>query len=226
MDLQKDDYLEVELLNKKQSLSFLSQVIDRAGDWIAITVPDDQSGVFTTGASLKIVFSKKDDALYECRTKIVAPVAGGDSLRGSQSFYYIKVKAPTAVLRNQRRSYVRVSVRIGVDLLYFYDEGVPVTAFTVNSIDLSAEGVRVETPMPLESGVRLMVALLLPQLNGVEEICSHAEVVRSELIVPPEPGSLATYGTALKFIRIPQINMKKILKFVYKQQELQAKSLI
>jgi hypothetical protein len=226
MDLQKGDCLEVELVNQKPQHSFSARVMGLGDGWARLAIPDEWLELCRVGTLLRLFFSRKDDASYEALSRVTEWIESGFDPDTFEPFRLVKVEVPRGFLRNQRRSYVRVNVQIRVDLLYFYQDQVPITALTAESLNLSAEGVRLLTLRPFEPGARLMILLLLPQAQGVEEIYTHAEVVRSEFIPETETASPARYGTALKFLRISQINMKKILKFVYKQQELQAKSLI
>jgi c-di-GMP-binding flagellar brake protein YcgR len=116
---------------------------------------------------------------------------------------------------------------VPVEVLYFYRDGVPVAACTMNSVDLSAGGVKIETSEGFKEGKKYQMVLVLPLgSNETEEIYVEAEVVRSGRDPNPEPGSANLYWTAFKFNDIAESKKQKILKFIYKQQELRLKGLI
>jgi c-di-GMP-binding flagellar brake protein YcgR len=107
-------------------------------------------------------------------------------------------------------------------LLYFYRGGVPVASFTVYSIDVSAGGVRVEIPEEFPIYTHYRVAIVLPE----EEIHVSAVLIRIGPLSRTEQGLPNSYWASLRFFNISETKQQKILKFIYKQQELRVKGLI
>ena len=70
---------------------------------------------------------------------------------------------------------------------------------------------------------KLKLAIVLPDS---EEMMAYADVVRIGTLTHPEPGSVNSSWASLKFINMSDNKKKKILKFIYKQQELRVKGLI
>ncbi len=224
MDFRIGDQIEIIVTGAPRQ-TFFSKIIGVVNQSIYIMAPTQRQEPLAVGTTVQIGVSKKGDALYECVTKIVEVIENGANFGMPEALNILQIEIPASFFRNQRRSYVRVDVRIPAEILYFMRDGYPVTAYTVSTVNLSAGGVRLETPRLYPAGSKLQLALRLPQIPEVEEVMVTAEVVRSES-VKPAAENIILYETALRFVKIPQIYMKKILKFVYKQQELLAKSLI
>ncbi len=223
MDFRIGDQIEIIMAGASRQ-PFSSKIIGVVNQSIYIMAPTQGQEPLAVGTTVQIGVSKKGDALYECVTKIVE-IENGANFGLPEVLNILRIEIPASFFRNQRRSYVRVDVRIPVEILYFMRDGYPVTAYTVSTVNLSAGGVRLETPGGYPAGSKLRLALRLPQNPEIEEVMVTAEVVRSEP-VNLDDENILMYETALRFVKIPQIYMKKILKFVYKQQELLAKSLI
>jgi c-di-GMP-binding flagellar brake protein YcgR len=138
-------------------------------------------------------------------------------------FGHLTIAVPDNIDSKQRRSDVRLAIRIPVELLYFYRNSIPVASYTISSTDISAGGIRIETPEEFSLHTKLKLAIILPDN---EEMMAYADVVRTGTLTHPEPGSTNSCWASLKFINMSDNKKKKILKFIYKQQELRVKGLI
>jgi c-di-GMP-binding flagellar brake protein YcgR len=225
MDFAAGDLLELEMIDGDFKEVVSCQIIATFNEQLYITLLNIQSlPPFPDGALVRVSFCKKDDALYEFETQLwKVPEEQFSGL--SQRLRYYRIVLPKNTNRKQRRSYVRISVRIPVEFLYFYRKGIPVTASTAYSIDLSAGGVRVETNDDFPLKAHYKIGLYLPNGTDYELLYLNVEVVRCKQLTKSEHEPLI-YEIALEYRRISEMNMKKILKFVYKQQELRSKSLI
>lgn len=215
---QVDDGIQIEIASGKYQGVYNSRIINTEDNELMIAAPRNDHGVIPLQKNdlLNICVLKKD-ALYEFQSRVISPA--------SRDFAYLTIYVPHLIKRKQRRADFRININVPVEVLYFYRDGVPVAACTMNSVDLSAGGVKIETTEELEVGQIYQMVIILPVDNGTEEIYVEAEVVRSE----PDPDSVlgtTKYWTSLKFIDILESKKQKILKFIYKQQELRLKGLI
>ncbi|NLY76009.1 MAG: hypothetical protein GX075_12020 [Firmicutes bacterium] len=216
---QIDDYLQIEIMSGKYQGVYNSRVINSEDNELLITAPRNDHGIIPVQKNdLLGVSVLKKDAMYEFQTRVIEPP--------TRDFAYLTIYIPHLIKRKQRRSDFRIAVNVPVEVLYFYRDGVPVAACTMNSVDLSAGGIKIETSEQFKPGEKYRIAIILPSEDGDEEIYVEAEVVRSEVDPNPEPGKLGLYWTAFKFNDIAESKKQKILKFIYKQQELRLKGLI
>lgn len=219
---QVDDYLQIEITSGKYQGVYNSRVINSEDNELIVEAPRNDNGPVPLQKNdlLNICVYKKD-AMYEFQSKVISPAA--------RDFAYITIYIPHLIKRKQRRSDFRIAIKLPVEVLYFYRDGVPVAACTMNSVDLSAGGVKIETSEEFKVGEKYQMALILPLGNSgneTEEIYVEAEVVRSERNSNLETGSVNLYRTAFKFNNLAESKKQKILKFIYKQQELRLKGLI
>lgn len=219
---QVDDYLQIEISSGKYQGVYNSRVISSAENELMIEAPRNDNGPIPLQKNdlLNISVLKKD-AMYEFQSKVISPA--------TRDFAYLTIYIPHLIKRKQRRSDFRIAIKMPVEVLYFYRDGVPVAACTMNSVDLSAGGVKIETSEKFKPGEKYQMALILPSGNSdneTEEIYLEAEVVRSERNPNPEAGPVNLYQTAFKFKDLAESKKQKILKFIYKQQELRLKGLI
>ncbi len=216
---QVDDYLQIEITSGRYQGVYNSRVINSEDNELIVAAPRNDHGAIPLQKNdLLSVCVFKKDAMYEFQSKVISPA--------TRDFAYITMYIPHLIKRKQRRADFRISINIPVEVLYFYRNGVPVAACTMNSIDLSAGGVKIETSEEFKAEKKYQMIIVLPLENETEEIYVEAEVVRSERDPNPEPGSVDLYWTAFKFNDIPENKKQKILKFIYKQQELRLKGLI
>ncbi|MGE5604909.1 MAG: flagellar brake protein [Bacteroidota bacterium] len=216
---QVDDYLQIEITSGKYQGVYNSRVINSEENELRIAAPRSDNGPVPLQKNdlLNICVFKKD-AMYEFQSKVISPA--------TRDFAYLTIYIPHLIKRKQRRADFRITINVPVEVLYFYRDGVPVAACTMNSVDLSAGGVKIETSEEFKAGEKYQMAIVLPSGNETEEIYLEAEVVRSERDPNPEPGSPNFYWTAFKFHDVAESKKQKILKFIYKQQELRLKGLI
>lgn len=219
---QGDDYLQIEITSGKYQGVYNSRVINSDDNELIVEAPRNDNGPIPLQKNdlLNICVLKKD-AMYEFQSKVISPP--------TRDFAYITIYIPHLIKRKQRRSDFRIAIKLPVEVLYFYRDGVPVAACTMNSVDLSAGGVKIETSEEFKPGEKYQMALILPLGNSgneTEEIYVEAVVVRSERNPNPESGHVNLYRTAFKFNNLAESKKQKILKFIYKQQELRLKGLI
>jgi c-di-GMP-binding flagellar brake protein YcgR len=216
---QNDDYLQIEITSGKYQGVYSSKVISSEDNTMLITAPRNDQGLIPIQKNdlINICVFKKD-AMYEFQSRVVSSA--------TRDFAYHTIYIPHLIKRKQRRADFRIAVNIPVEVLYFYRDGVPVAACTMNSVDLSAGGIKIETDEQFKIGDKYQMVIILPLEEEVEEIYIEAEVVRSE----PDPnldlGPRTLYWTSFRFNDIAENKKQKILKFIYKQQELRLKGLI
>jgi c-di-GMP-binding flagellar brake protein YcgR len=216
---QVDDYLQIEIASGKYQGVYSSRVINNEDNELIVTAPrNDHGTILLHKNDLLSVCVFKKDAIYEFQSRVISPA--------TREFSYITIYIPHLIKRKQRRADFRITINVPVEVLYFYRNDVPVAACTMNSVDLSAGGVKIETSEEFKAGEKYQMIIVLPSENQTEEIFVEAEVVRSEREPNPEPGSANLYWTAFKFNDIAENKKQKILKFIYKQQELRLKGLI
>lgn len=154
----------------------------------------------------------KHDAVYEFTARITY-----------LGFSYFYVPVPVTVIRKQRRYEVRVPAKFPVEVLYSYRDGIPVAAYLTHSMDLSAGGIKILTPVQYPPNTLLRLILNVPEY---EEFYLAAVVIRTGRSERQEFGNPYPDWTALKFQQISEQQRKKIRKFIYRWQELRVKSLI
>jgi flagellar biosynthesis protein FlhG len=218
IEFQVGEYLEIELLKGEYKGEHICRLVKHNDNKLVVTSPDIDGQIIPIGENdlFKVTIYRRD-AKYEFETKKI--ILGEREDPG-----LLVILMPEVIRRKQRRSDVRVKVKIPVELLYFYRNGDPVTALTVSSLDLSASGIKIETPEQYQPHVRFKLSLALP--GEEKEMYLNAEVVRSGVIKQSEPGATNHYWTVLNFLNITENQQKKIIKFIYKQQELRVKGLI
>lgn len=214
-----DDYLQIEIASGKYQGVYNCRIINCTENELMITAPRNEQGMIPLQKNdLFNVCVLKKDAVYEFQSKLISPA--------SRDFPYLTIYVPHLVKRKQRRADFRVTINVPVEVLYFYRDGVPVAACTMNSVDLSAGGVKIETSEKFKVGEEYQMVIVLPVESGTEEIYVEAEVVRLEAIPKSESKVTDLYWTSFRFIDITESKKQKILKFINKQQELRLKSLI
>lgn len=216
---QVDDYLQIEVTSGKHHGVYNSRVINSEDNELLITAPRNEHGLVPIQKNdLLSVCVFKKDAMYEFQTKVIAPA--------TRDLNYLTIYIPHLIKRKQRRADFRITINVPVEVLYFYRNGVPVAACTMNSVDLSAGGIKIETNEYFQAGKKYQMVIVLQLGDEEDEIHVEVEVVRSEPETNSETGSTNLYQTAFKFNDISETKKQKILKFIYKQQELRLKGLI
>jgi c-di-GMP-binding flagellar brake protein YcgR len=216
MSFQIGDYVEIEISEGYYRGEYASRIV-RVKDQSLVIVAPRLAGTIVplkTNTTLTIHVCK-EDARYVFEGKILTI--------NEQEFGHLTIAVPESLDRRQRRSDVRLAMRIPVELLYFYRDGIPVASYTISSIDISAGGIRIETAAEFPLHSKIMLAIMLPDND---EIMAYADVVRVGRLTHSEPGSNNSCWASLKFINMSDNKKKKILKFIYKQQELRVKGLI
>ncbi len=215
MEFMAGGYLEIEVLDGFYRGEYTSRIITVNNDNLIVVTPK-VGGVFLPfkeGQVIKVSIPK-DDARYDYEAVVI-------SLKGDENDI-LTITLSQTVNRQQRRLDVRLNIKIPVDLLYFYREDTPVASLTVNSIDISAGGIKLEMPeqYPPHSRFKLVIHLL------DEDVFTNAVVIRTGILQKNEPGITGTYWASMKFFNISAGKQSKILKFIYRQQELRVKGLI
>ena len=216
MSFQIGDYVEIEIVEGYYRGEYPSRIISLQEHQLTLVTPR-LAGVIVplkTDAVL-VVHVCKEDARYVFDGRVIT--------LEEKEFGHLIIAVPEDIERKQRRSDVRLVIRIPVELLYFYRNGYPVASYTLSSLDISAGGIRIETPEQFPLHTKLKLAINLPDN---EEVMAHADVVRTGILTKPEPGSANSCWASLKFLNMSDNKKKKILKFIYKQQELRVKGLI
>ncbi|MCL6588499.1 MAG: PilZ domain-containing protein [Firmicutes bacterium] len=219
MNLVRDDYLEIEIFEGFFRGEYTSRVIEADGKRLRIAIPRLGGTVVSLkeGQLIKVVLPKPD-ARYEFQAIVLGQNHAEPDLPASE----LTVERISEINRHQRRSNVRLAIKVPVELLYFYRQGIPVASYTVYSIDLSAGGVRIEIPEEFPIYTHYRVAIILPE----EEVHVSAVLIRIGPLSRTEQGVPNTYWASLRFFNISETKQQKILKFIYKQQELRVKGLI
>ena len=214
MEFYPGDYLEIEIFDGFYRGEYSSLVVKQASEELVVNAPRLGGNIipFKPGQQLKVSFPKKD-ARYNYESKVASLEDRG--------YGYLKLNLDKKTEKQQRREDVRLNIKIPVEILYFYRSGSPVAACTVTSFDLSAGGIRIEIPNDYPLYTKFKLALLLPE----EEIQVNSVIVRTGPVERPEM-SINSYWASLRFFNISDNKRKKILKFIYKQQELRVKGLI
>jgi c-di-GMP-binding flagellar brake protein YcgR len=204
MDFQIGDYVEIEIVDGYYRGEYPSRIVSIHGHKLILVAPRLAGTLIPVKPNtILVIHVCNDDARY---------VFDGN----------VTIAVPDNINR-KRRSDVRFAIRLPVELLYFYRNGIPVTAHTLSSLDISAGGIRIEAPEEFLLHTKLKLAIILPDS---EEMMAYADVVRTGTLSHPEPGSVNSNWASLKFINMSDNKKKKILKFIYKQQELRVKGLI
>ena len=215
MDFIVGDYLEIIISEGSYRGEYTSKIVSVSADNLVVSAPKmgDLLVPFSEGQLVKVSIPK-DDARYDCEAKVI-------SLKWIENGL-LTLDVSNAIKRQQRRSEVRLAIKIPVDILYFYREGTPVASLTVNSIDLSGGGIRLEMPEAYPNHTKFKLTIHLPD----EDINTYAVVVRSSIFNKSEPGYTFPFCVSLKFFNISEGKQSKIVKFIYRQQELRVKGLI
>jgi Predicted glycosyltransferase len=213
MDFQIGDYVEIEIEDGYYRGDYPSRIIAIMEHRLIILAPRLAGTLvpLKLGAVL-IIHVCSNDTRYVFDGRIVELPNESD---------HLAILLPANIESKQNRRDVRLSIRVPVELLYFYRNGYPVASYTINSIDLSAGGIRIETPEEFKLHTKLKLSVMLPEN---EEIMAMADVVRTGRL--SQPSITNRSWASLRFLNMSDSNKKKILKFIYKQQELRVKGLI
>ncbi len=216
MSFENGDYVEIEISDGYFRGEYPSRIVRVLDTKLNLETPRLAGTAIPLklGASLTIHICK-EEARYVFNGRVV-DLAENDSKP-------LTVSIPATIERRDR-SDVRLAVRIPVELLYFYRNEIPVASYSINSVDISAGGIRIEAPEEYPLHTKLKLAIMLPDSN--EEIMAYADVVRVGRLDHPEPGSPNNFWVSLRYLNMSDSKKKKILKFIYKQQELRVKGLI
>lgn len=214
------DYVEIEVWEGYYRGEYPSRIVRIFNDNLELVAPRLAGTLIPLKNDTFIVINVcQNESRYVFDSQVIASDEIGEG--------HITVTVPPNVEQKLRRSDVRLSIRVPVEMLYFYRNGFPVASYTVHSIDLSAGGIRIETPEELALHSKLKLGINLPD-NNEELITTHADVVRTGTIKSKYTDLITTntYWASLKFLNMSDNKKKKILKFIYKQQELRVKGLI
>lgn len=215
MSFQIGDYVEIEISDGYYRGEYSSSIVNIMDHKLLLIAPRLAGTLVPLKLNAVLVIHVcKDDARY---------VFDGRVISLNEDDGHLIIAVPDNIDSKQRRSDVRLAIRIPVELLYFYRNNIPVASYTISSTDISAGGIRIEAPEKFSLHTKLKLAIILPDN---EEMMAYADVVRTGNLTHPEPGSTNSYWASLKFINMSDNKKKKILKFIYKQQELRVKGLI
>lgn len=215
MEFNVGDYVEIEIPDGYFHGEYSSRIIFLDQQQLVITTPRMGGAIVSLRQGQEIHLSvPKRDARYNFEAVVIDVNESRPDL--------LTLKLDTTAIRQQRRSDVRLTVRLPVELLYFYRQGVPVASYTVYSIDVSAGGIKLEMSEEYPPHTHFKLAIHLPE----DEIAIQATVIRSGILPTTDAGGNPSFWVSLKFFNISEAKQKKILKFIYKQQELRVKGLI
>ncbi len=215
MSFKIGDYVEIEISDGYFRGEYPSRIVHVLDTKLILGTPCLAGNVIPLklGVTLTIHVCK-EDARYVFNGRVLE--------RNENDPNHLTVSIPDNMER-RNRSDVRLAIRIPVELLYFYRDGVPVASYSISSVDISAGGIRIEVPEEYPLHTKLKLSIILPDN---EEIMAFADVVRVGRLAHPEPGSQNYFWASLRFLNMSDNKKKKILKFIYKQQELRVKGLI
>lgn len=220
MEFLVGDYLEIEVLDGFYRGEYASQVVSVGDGYLGVAAPK-MGGVFVPILYNQLieVSIPKEDARYDFDAKVISLNVPG---RDGNEVGFLTVMPLEKVKQRQRRSDVRLIIKMPVEILYFYRQGIPVAALTVNSIDISAGGIKLEIPEKYPPHHKFKLGIHLPE----EDVFVSAVIVRTGTFPKSEPISVNPYWASMKFFNISENKQSKILKFIYRQQELRVKGLI
>jgi c-di-GMP-binding flagellar brake protein YcgR len=220
MEFLVGDYLEIEILEGFYRGEYSSRIVSSGDDTLVVTAPK-MSGILVPLQNNQIieVSFPRENARYDYDAKVVSL---NSSLRGGNEYGLLTITVSEKPKRQQRRSDVRLVIKMPIELLYFYRQDVPVASFTVNSMDISAGGIRLEMPDNYPLHTKFKLAVHLPE----DDVFVYAVIVRTGTIPKSESLSANPYWASMKFFNISENKQSKILKFIYRQQELRVKGLI
>lgn len=215
MEFKVGDYLEIAIPDGYFHGEYTSRIVLLDQQQLVITAPRMGGTIvsFRNGQIIRVSVPKQD-----ARYNFEATVTAFDESKSD----LVTLNIDSTAIRQQHRSDVRLTMRLPVELLYFYRQDTPVAAYTVYSIDLSAGGIKLEMPDDYPPHTHFKLAIHLPD----EEITVRATVIRSGLLPTVDLGGNPSFWVSLKFLNISVTKQQKILKFIYKQQELRVKGLI
>jgi c-di-GMP-binding flagellar brake protein YcgR len=215
MSFEIGDYVEIEISEGYFRGEYPSRIVRVLDNKLILETPRLAGSIIPLklGAIL-IIHICKEEARYVFDGRVVGLAENAPE--------QLTVSIPSNIERRSR-SDVRLTIRMPVELLYFYRNGIPVASYSISSVDISAGGIRIEVPEEYPLHTKLKLAIVFPDN---EEVMAFADVVRVGRLAHPEPGSQNYFWASLRFLNMSDNKKKKILKFIYKQQELRVKGLI
>ncbi|HBF36657.1 MAG TPA: hypothetical protein DDW50_04985 [Firmicutes bacterium] len=215
MSFQIGDYVEIEILEGYFRGEYPSHIVHALDTKLELEAPRLAGSIIPLKLGLMVIIHVcKEEARYVFSGRVV------DIVESEAAHFTVTI--PDNIDRRER-SDVRLAIRIPIELLYFYREGIPVASYSTYAVDISAGGIQIEVPEEYPLHTKLKLSVILPDN---EEIMSFADVVRVGRSAHPEPGSQNHFWVSLRFLNMSDNKKKKILKFIYKQQELRVKGLI
>jgi c-di-GMP-binding flagellar brake protein YcgR len=220
MEFLVGDYFEIEIRDGFYRGEYSSRIVSCNDDLIVVTAPK-MGGVLVplqNNQTLEVSFPK-ENGRYDYDAKVISL---NPNARGGSEYGLLTLAISEKPKRQRRRSDVRLVIKLPIELLYFYRQDAPVASFTVNSIDISAGGVKCEMPDEYPLHTKFKLAIHLPE----DEVFVYSIIVRTGTISKFEQISANPYWASMKFFNISESKQSKILKFIYRQQELRVKGLI
>lgn len=220
MEFLIGDYLEIEIPEGFYRGEYSSRIVSCGDDTLVVTAPK-LGGVLVPLQNNQIieVSFPRENARFDYDAKVISL---DPNVRGAGEYGLLTIMLSERPKRQRRRSDVRLAIKLPIELLYFYRQEVPVASFTVNSIDISAGGVKLEMPDDYPLHTKFKLSVHLPE----DDIFVYAVIVRTGTFSKSELISANPYWASMKFFNISESKQSKILKFIYRQQELRVKGLI
>jgi c-di-GMP-binding flagellar brake protein YcgR len=143
------------------------------------------------------------------------------------------VEIPEDIEKIQRRSFIRIDIRLPV-CLKIVDDEMPQTiqgqqytpqelqskTWDVSTKDLSGSGARLISKFQLPEKLLVSLELTLPEIG---KFFTVAQVIRSELSNP----EFGLYWTGVNFIALSEVERDKVVRYIFKKQiELRKRSLL
>lgn len=219
MDFLVGDYLEIEVLEGFYRGEYSSRIVSLDEGHFVVTAPKMGGVLVPLQDQLIEVSFPREDARYEYDAKVISLNANA---RGGNEYGLLTIMISEKLKRQRTRSDVRLVIKLPVELLYFYRQDVPVASFTVNSMDISAGGIKLEMPDNYPLHTKFKLAVHLPE----DDVFVYAIIVRMGAIPKSEAISVNPYWASMKYFNISKSKQSKILKYIFRQQELRVKGLI
>lgn len=201
-ELRLNQLVEIEYQLDDSAVYLSSRIEEIEDEHIHLAVPmyKGQLVPMHIGQKIRVCFSKEDNS-YAFTTTIMA--------RRREPIPVLIVNKPNAIVKIQRRSYVRIPASVPVAYrLVPQGQGYE----SSHTVDISGGGILFLSKDKLEPGQILEIELCLP---GRPKVVCQAEVKR---FIPPELGGAATYKVAAEFKDITENQRDQIFGFIFQKQ--------